>query len=74
MKKAEAFAPTGPERILAASYQVAADRFLVTFDSGKEYGFARSLLELRTSVLIFYFFSATIRVVPGIVLGMSAWA
>ena len=38
-------APGFEDRIRDARYQVGADRFLVTFDSGKEYSFARSLLE-----------------------------
>jgi DNA-binding XRE family transcriptional regulator len=33
------------DRIRDARYLVGEDRFLVTFDSGKEYSFARSLLE-----------------------------
>lgn len=45
LKKAESFAAAGPERIRDARYLVGEDRFVVTFESGKEYSFARSLLE-----------------------------
>ena len=51
MAKAEALrstvtlAPGFEDKIRDARYLVGADRFLVTFDSGKEYSFARSLLE-----------------------------
>jgi len=52
MAKAEPLRKTGiplvpgfEDRIRDARYLVGEDRFLVTFESGKEYGFARSLLE-----------------------------
>lgn len=45
LKKAESFAAAAPERIRDARYLVGEDRFVVTFESGKEYSFARSLLE-----------------------------
>ena len=51
MAKAEALkspatsAPGFEDKIRAARYLVGEDRFFATFDSGKEYGFARSLLE-----------------------------
>ena len=38
-------APGFEDKIRDARYQVGEDRFLVTFDSGKEYGFARSVLD-----------------------------
>jgi DNA-binding XRE family transcriptional regulator len=38
-------APGFEDRIRDARYQVAADRFLAIFDSGKEYSFDRSVLE-----------------------------
>jgi len=37
--------PGFEDKIRDARYLVGEDRFLVTFESGKEYGFARSLLE-----------------------------
>jgi DNA-binding XRE family transcriptional regulator len=44
--EAIAFRTPGVEdKIRDARYLVGEDRFLVTFESGKEYGFARSLLE-----------------------------
>ncbi len=51
MAKAEALKSTVTlalgfeDKIRDARYLVGEDRFLVTFESGKEYGFARSLLE-----------------------------
>ena len=45
MKNAEPLAAAGRDRIRDARYRVGEDRFFVTFDSGKEYGFARSLME-----------------------------
>lgn len=45
LKKAEVLPASGPERIRDARYLVGEDRFFVVFESGKEYGFARSLLE-----------------------------
>jgi DNA-binding XRE family transcriptional regulator len=38
-------APGFEDKIRDVRYQVGADRFLVTFDSGKEYAFSRSLLD-----------------------------
>ena len=45
LKKAVALPASGPEKIRDARYLVGEDRFFVVFESGKEYGFARSLLE-----------------------------
>ena len=45
LKKAEALQVSGPERIRDARYLVGEERFFVVFESGKEYGFARSVLE-----------------------------
>ena len=45
LKSAPTLAPGFEDRIRDARYQVAADRFLVTCDSGKEYSFVRSLLD-----------------------------
>ncbi|MGH7773637.1 MAG: helix-turn-helix domain-containing protein [Candidatus Binatia bacterium] len=45
LKSAAALAPGFEDKIRDARYQVIADQFLVTFDSGKEYAFSRSLLE-----------------------------
>jgi DNA-binding XRE family transcriptional regulator len=45
VKKAAALPASGPEKIRDARYLVGEDRFFVVFESGKEYGFARSLLE-----------------------------
>ncbi len=45
MKNEEVLAAAGRDRIRDARYRVEEDRFFVTFDSGKEYGFARYLLE-----------------------------
>jgi DNA-binding XRE family transcriptional regulator len=44
-KSAGALTPGFEDKIRDARYQVIADQFLVTFDSGKEYAFSRSLLE-----------------------------
>ena len=45
MKNLEALTATGRDRIRDARYLVGENRFFVTFDSGKEYSFIRSLLE-----------------------------
>ena len=45
LKSAATLAPGFEDKIRDARYQVVADQFLVTFDSGKEYAFSRSLLE-----------------------------
>lgn len=45
LKSAPTPAPGFEDKIRDARYQVAADKFLVIFDSGKEYSFARSLLD-----------------------------
>ncbi len=46
LKKITSFPRPGFEdKIRDVRYLVGDDRFLVTFDSGKEYSFARSLLE-----------------------------
>jgi DNA-binding XRE family transcriptional regulator len=45
VRSAEALAAAGPDRIRDARYRVGEDRLFVTFDSGKEYRFTRSLLE-----------------------------
>jgi hypothetical protein len=45
VKSAAALAPGFEDKIRDARYQVIANQFLVTFDSGKEYAFSRSLLE-----------------------------
>jgi len=45
LKSAATLAPSFEDKIRDARYQVGADQFLVTFDSGKEYAFSRSLLE-----------------------------
>lgn len=45
LKRTVILAPGFEDRIRDARYLVGEDRFLVTFDSGKEYSFARSLLE-----------------------------
>jgi DNA-binding XRE family transcriptional regulator len=45
VKNTEPFAAAGRDRIRDARYRVGEDRLFVTFDSGKEYSFARSLLE-----------------------------
>ncbi len=44
-RDAAALAPGFEDRIRDARYQVASDRFLAIFDSGKEYTFNRSVLE-----------------------------
>jgi len=44
-RSAAALEPGFEDRIRDARYQVAADRFLAIFDSGKEYSFPRSNLE-----------------------------
>ena len=45
LKKSVALPASGPEKIRDARYLVGEDRFFVVFESGKEYGLARSLLE-----------------------------
>jgi DNA-binding XRE family transcriptional regulator len=45
VKNLEALTATGRDRIRDARYLVGENRFFVTFDSGKEYSFIRSLLE-----------------------------
>lgn len=45
LKSTATLAPGFEDKIRDARYLVGEDRFLVTFESGKEYGFARSLLE-----------------------------
>lgn len=45
LKSAATLAPGFEDKIRDARYQVVADQFLVTFDSGKEYVFSRSLLD-----------------------------
>ncbi len=45
LQRPAALAPGFEDKIRDARYLVGEDRFLVTFESGKEYGFARSVLE-----------------------------
>jgi DNA-binding XRE family transcriptional regulator len=45
LKRTVTLAPGFEDKIRDARYLVGEDRFFVTFDSGKEYSFARSLLE-----------------------------
>lgn len=45
LKSAATLAPGFKDKIRDARYLVGEDRFLVTFESGKEYGFARSVLD-----------------------------
>lgn len=45
LQSAATLAPGFEDKIRDARYQVLADQFSVTFDSGKEYSFARSVLD-----------------------------